>query len=195
MTEEARHIPNLAGAGERFLAWVIDMFISFLAAFGSAILGFAIGWQVVTASDNPQGGVFCILFLTFGFGIAGELGRMSMFTWMVAKRGQSPGKMVARIRIVDTDGRRIGGKRAIIREIVAKWLVQSAVAMVALPAMLALDLNGGVTGWIPFVLYWTALFVWLILDVRKQTLHDKIAKTFVVRVKPEPLLQTEPNKS
>ena len=69
-------------------------------------------------------------------------------------RGATPGKRIVRTRVVDQDtGGPIGYRRALVRRIV--YLV----------------------GGIAFYIDW----VWLLFDRRKQALHDKAARSLVVK--------------
>jgi len=90
-----------------------------------------------------------ILFFTLGIG-------WIIWWFIVAPRGQNPGKAVVGIRVIRTNGDavRTGG-------------------------MLARGLAGFVAGIIPFYLD----ELWLLWDRDAQTLHDKIVSTVVVRAR------------
>jgi len=90
-----------------------------------------------------------ILFFTLGIG-------WIIWWFIVAGRGQNPGKAVVGIRVIRTNGDavRTGG-------------------------MLARGLAGFVAGIIPFYLD----ELWLLWDRDAQTLHDKIVSTVVVRAR------------
>ena len=79
---------------------------------------------------------------------------IAYFIGFWAWRGQTPGKMAVRVRIVRLDGSSIG------------WIGAAMRCMGCI-----------ITG-LPFL----AGFLWVALDARKQGLHDKLAETFVVRV-------------
>jgi len=87
----------------------------------------------------------------------GQLVLWGLIVVLVAWRGQSPGKMIAGIRIVDAEGRAPGVLRAIVREVIGK--TASTVFL--------------------FVGYFVA-----VVDPRRQALHDKLAGTFVVKGHP-----------
>ncbi len=72
-------------------------------------------------------------------------------------RGQTPGKMALNIKIVRSDGIRIGPGTAIIRFI--GWFFTEVLAWV--------------------------LYLWIAIDARKQGLHDKLAATCVVKLPPK----------
>jgi uncharacterized RDD family membrane protein YckC len=78
-------------------------------------------------------------------------------TTFVALRGQTPGKMLMRVRVVRLeDGSTPGWGRALIR-----WFVPILFSIVPFGALVA--------------------YLWLIWDRRRQGLHDKAARTLVVR--------------
>jgi uncharacterized RDD family membrane protein YckC len=78
-------------------------------------------------------------------------------TTFIALRGQTPGKMLLRVRVVRVeDGRVPGWRRAFIR-----WVVPILFSIVPFGALVA--------------------YLWLLWDRRRQGLHDKAARTLVVR--------------
>ncbi len=83
------------------------------------------------------------------------LGYMILFTGL---RGQTPGKMVARIIVVDSEGRVPGIAVAIPREMVGRFIAAVVVGLG---------------------------LAWIAFDPKRQGWHDKIAGTYVVN-KPRP---------
>ena len=81
------------------------------------------------------------------------------FTLFTGWRGQTPGKMLVGIRVVDAAGEDPGLRRAFMREVVGKFLSSTALYVG---------------------------FLWPIWDAQRQAWHDKIAETWVV-VTPAPL--------
>ena len=75
-----------------------------------------------------------------------------LFTWL---KGQTPGKMLVGIKVVNAKGDKPDLISAALREIVGKLLSS-------------------------IILYLG--FLWILVDNRKQGLHDKIGSTFVVKV-------------
>ena len=73
-------------------------------------------------------------------------------------RGQTPGKMVLRIKIVRTDGTNITLSAALLRYL--GYMVSAAIFFIG--------------------------FIWIAFDRHKQGLHDKMADTYVVKL-PEPI--------
>ena len=75
---------------------------------------------------------------------------IGFWTW----RGQTPGKIVLRIRIIRTDGSPIGLGRAILRYI--GYFVSAIILLIG--------------------------FLWIAFDSWKQGIHDKIADTYVIKL-------------
>ena len=75
------------------------------------------------------------------------------FTLLTAESGQTLGKMVMGVRVVRTDGTNLSHTRAFVRSF--GYILSSAI-------------------------FWLG-FLWALWDRRKQTWHDKIADTMVVR--------------
>jgi len=81
----------------------------------------------------------------------------SYYIYFISQKGQTPGKRVASIRVQDVDtGSNIDVVSAILRELVGK-AVSSGVLFLG--------------------------YFWMLWDDKKQTWHDKIAKSVVVKVK------------
>jgi uncharacterized RDD family membrane protein YckC len=74
------------------------------------------------------------------------------FTGFWAWRGQTPGKMAMRIKIVHFDGTRIGWGGAVLRYL--GYMISSAIIFIG--------------------------FFWIAVDNRRQGIHDKIAETYVI---------------
>jgi uncharacterized RDD family membrane protein YckC len=75
------------------------------------------------------------------------------FTLFTGWRGQTPGKMLVGIRVVDAAGGIPGMRRAFMREVVGKFLSSTALYVG---------------------------FLWPLWDAQRQAWHDKIAETWVV---------------
>jgi uncharacterized RDD family membrane protein YckC len=122
---------ELADIGTRFFAVVID----------SIIIGFV-------------GGFFGARGEWFGAGLISFLIGVVYYWYFWTKHdGQSPGKMLMKIRVVKANGAPMTDADAIVRA-VGYW-INSAVFML---------------GWI-----------WALFDDRRQGWHDKLAGTYVVR--------------
>ena len=88
------------------------------------------------------------------------------FTLFTGWRGQTPGKMLVGIRVMDAAGENPGLRRAFMREVVGKFLSSTA---------------------------FYVGFLWPIWDAQRQAWHDKIAETWVVRNLPAPLRYSSPS--
>ena len=97
------------------------------------------------------------LLLTAGFGDLGATGLLLLFAYRVlftGLKGQTPGKMLLRIKVVDERGRVPGIGRALVREV---------------PGRLISEISLGLG------------YAWAAWDDKKQAWHDKLARTYVVR--------------
>ncbi len=93
---------EIASAGQRFGAFLVDFVISVLVG----IVGMVIGSAMV-----GDGNVVNFVF---------SIGYWIVVLGMVATRGQSPGKIAIGIKIVRTDGSSIGIGTTLLREIIGK---------------------------------------------------------------------------
>ena len=125
---------ELASAGQRFGAWLVDAVISIIVA------GIGLG---------------LLLFLSVVIAMPVVIAYAIVVLWLVATRGQSPGKMAINIKIVKVDGRPLGFGGMLLREIIGK-IVSSLVIYLG--------------------------YIWILFDTERQGWHDKIAGTYVVKV-------------
>jgi len=79
---------------------------------------------------------------------------VAYFVCLWAWRGQTPGKMVFRLKITRFDGAAIGWGGAFLR--LCGYIISGFILMIG--------------------------FLWVAFDSRRQGVHDKIAETFVVRI-------------
>ena len=169
---------EIASVGQRVVALVLDMVISLVIPLLAGLVGFAIGLIFIDDPQYDQGAAFGLLFLALGFALFGFLG-WSIFVWfLVAKRGQSPGKMVLNIRIANVDGSQFGFRGMLIREIVGKLLVVGVASTILGRIFSQINEEMATLGSLIVCL---ALVVWILVDDKNQTLHDKIAGTIVVK--------------
>lgn len=75
--------------------------------------------------------------------------------YFIGSSGQTPGKKVLNIKVVKADGSTLTYGDAVLREVIGK-LVSVITLLIG--------------------------FLWMLWDPNSQTLHDKIAKTYVVKV-------------
>lgn len=117
-----------------------------------------VGLLFFFASRIAQGGgvpsfqnFFTTLILMY---CAGLIIEAAYFTYFYGYTGQSIGKMICGLKIVGTEGRLIGYRRAFLR-----WIGYQ----------------------ISFCIFFFGFF-WIAVDPNKQGWHDKIARTFVIKV-------------
>lgn len=138
-----------AGFGLRFIAMLID-----LLAFSVALLlvGLGLGGIIAHFGDaSPQ--LMTMMVLLAGFVLL-ALGNLFQ-VFFIGYCGQTPGKMVTRIKVVRCDGSEVGFGAAIFREVIGKLIS-------------ALLFGCG--------------YLMVLFDEQHQGLHDKIADTFVVKL-------------
>ena len=134
---------EIASAWLRLAAWIVDGFVcGAVALVGVNVFG---SGSLARGIEGP-GFLYFVLILAYP----------ALILWMVANRGQSPGKIVVGIKIVRRDGRTIGFGLAILREWIGKFI-------------------SGV------ILYLG--FIWILFDAKRQGWHDKLADTVVVKVR------------
>ena len=135
-----------ASYGKRVGAFVIDVVLCYI------LLGFvgAIGGALFFASySSSVGGLF--LLMTLG---AGAL----YFLWPTANSGQTLGKKMLKIKVVDANGYAPGWGKSFMRYVVGFGLEN-----------LLMYVMIGLLGWL-----------WPLWDANKQAWHDKIGGTFVI---------------
>ena len=84
------------------------------------------------------------------------LAALAYAPFMLAKFGATLGKMIVHLRVVDGAGNKPTVGQALLRELIGKWV-----------SGLVFDLG----------------YLWVAFDEKKQGWHDKIAGTFVVKIK------------
>ena len=175
-------VTNYAGFRRRFVAWIIDV-LAIVALL--AIIGLA-----VDALLSPPGGYVDAQVGAFWIYITwiplSSLYIIGFWAW----RGQTPGKMAMRIKIIRSDGNSLGIGGA-IRRYIGYVVLVIITFIVTIPALFIIN-------WVPWLKELRGLFMfgtiylmpalvvliiyWLgiVLNRKKQGLHDKIAKTYVV---------------
>jgi uncharacterized RDD family membrane protein YckC len=167
--EPPRHPPpagtEYAGVGRRFVAWLIDL-VPLIVLTVVLVIPITIGFfdliDELTRGSASRAEIQAAISNVFVATTPGFL-RMSALlqltalvyhagTWLVF--GRSPGMALMGIRIVrEEDGGRPGFARVVVRY--AGYLLSAAVLLIG--------------------------YIWAIFDSRKQTWHDKLAGTLVVR--------------
>jgi uncharacterized RDD family membrane protein YckC len=143
-----------AGFWVRFLAFIIDIIILGIFSWvfnGVWSLARGAGWMSGGAADP----------FTEVTGVSWLVGSLVMFFVTVAYlicfwgwRGQTPGKMLFRIKIIRSDGSDIGWSVATLRFL--SYIISFLLAFIG--------------------------YFWVAFDVCKQGLHDKMADTYVIRL-------------
>ena len=144
-----------AGFGIRFLAWLIDFFILFFLSF---IIGFIFrGFTYLIGWS----GAYLIIgwggvsfdFIDYFLGFVTDLLYLTLF-WSSSFQG-TPGKILLGLKIVDANGNKISYSTALIRYI--STIISSLLLGIG--------------------------YLLIIFDGKKQALHDKLASTYVIKVK------------
>ena len=107
------------------------------------------------------------------------------FLWfaVIAPRGQTPGKQLLRTRIIAADGSDAPASLIWMREGLFQFLV-IVPSLFAEPIMSPAEWLAAIVSLAPFLLLMDAVFIFAGTD--KETLHDRIFRTLVVRVQRVP---------
>jgi len=150
-----RYTVDYAGFWIRLLALIIDGAILGIIIWvfnGLWPMAFGLGWMGgtggATISYGEVGGAFWVLAVLIPF-----LMVAAYFICFWGWRGQTPGKMAMKVKIVRFTGEDIGWGGAVMRFL----------------------------GYIISLLFALVGYVWIAFDSRRQGWHDKIAETFVIR--------------
>jgi predicted Zn finger-like uncharacterized protein len=143
-----REVDSLPKAGfwMRVVATFIDAFIVFALEF---LLGSLLAFIGVVSNSGDVGDM-AILVQLFGFAIS-----FTYYVFFTGYCGQTPGKMVLRIKVIRCDGSSLSYGRAAFREIPAKFL-------------------SGIIFGIGYLM--------VAFDEQKQGLHDRMADTYVIKL-------------
>ena len=124
---------------------------------GVEYMGFWIRLAAIMIDAGIIFGASVVLGLIFPpLGIIWAFGALAYSPLFIGLKGQTPGKMAVRIKVINELGEVPGIGRAALRDIVGKFI----------------------SGFILYIGY-----IWVAFDSRKQAWHDKIAKTYVVRAR------------
>jgi len=119
-----------------------------LADMGARILALFVDGAILSVI----GSVGFFTTIGTGFGASFVIGFIYSWFFLTRNHGQTPGKMLMKIRVIKTDGSPINDSDAVIRCI--GYLINDITFI----------------GWL-----------WAFFDDNKQGLHDKMAKTYVVK--------------
>ncbi len=150
----ARRIP-------RFLAWLLDIIVL------GIVLGILNGTGVIEAF--PEEGET----VSTGDSIIQAVVILVYFIGLTAALGQTLGKMALGIKVVDIDGNKASLSAVLIREVIVR-------ALGTILTLLLGSLVGSAIGPIGFLIG-IVVVAWILFDDQRQGLHDKAAKTFVVK--------------
>jgi uncharacterized RDD family membrane protein YckC len=149
------------GFWRRLVAFGIDKIILYLVSLLLLATGiFALGrggislCRIAATGDLPRGtGLFAFVYLVAMF-----ITDMIYFTWFHGSVGQTPGKMLLGLRVIQASGEKMTFGVAFLR-----WV-----------------------GTLLSGLFLSLGYLWIVFDGRKQGWHDKIAVTLVIRTASEP---------
>ena len=162
VTSKAASTPSAsgeyAGFARRLGALIIDgiiiQIVNFVLGF---VVGLAVGFGGAVGGGESNGSSpvsFAVSILLLLLQLGIALG---YYIYFIGAKGQTLGKMALGIKVVTVDGQQVPGYvKAFLREFVGKFL------------------SGIVIG---------LGYLWMLWDKKKQTWHDKIAGTVVIRVK------------
>ncbi|MGK2905660.1 MAG: RDD family protein [Desulfuromonadales bacterium] len=137
-----------AGFWIRVVACMLDFFLLGIVQAGlSLLISLVIDMLGIATEGNPA--VNMVIWL---FGASLSIGYAVFFTGYC---GQTPGKMALRIMVIRTDGSPVTYGRAVLREVLGKFI-----------SSLLLGIG----------------YLMVIFDNQKQGLHDKIADTYVIKL-------------
>lgn len=143
----------------RLVAWVIDVIIVVV------VLGILNVAGVIDTFVVEEGESVPVLHVV----VQGLIG-LGYFTVLTAVWGATLGKMAMGMRVVAGNGIKPGASAVLLRQFMVGGLAP-------LPAIV-LGMNGG--GGISSLVTLVVIF-WILIDDRRQGLHDKLARTFVAR--------------
>lgn len=147
---------NYASFGRRLLAGLVDTIVlSFVYIPLSLISSIATaGFSVASTEESPENVILVMILSTMVSLIQIGIGAL-YYVYFTGSRGQTLGKMALGIKVVKADTQEVPGyTSAFLRETIGKFV-----------SSLILALG----------------YLWMIWDPKKQTWHDKIANTIVIR--------------
>lgn len=152
MQNDVRSIEK-GGFWIRFLAFAIDKIVIYVISIALLIAG-ALG---VGMNYSPFEGDFIERLgevVTFPYVLILVIMTMIYYTYFIGTSGQTIGKMICRLKVVQTNGEPVSYGQAFLR-----WV-----------------------GYLVSSIFFYLGFFWIVFDHNRQGWHDKIADTYVVRV-------------
>jgi uncharacterized RDD family membrane protein YckC len=160
---------QLSGYGARVGAFFLDLLVVFGLQFA---LGFVIGIVVAASGGKVSDDRDLFQALSIALGLLVTLCYLTILeSRKGAHNGQTLGKQATGIRIVRDDGQPMTFGRALLREGVGKQLL----------------------GIITLYIYLIVDYLWPLWDRENQALHDKIASTHVVALRPSTAIGPAPS--
>jgi uncharacterized RDD family membrane protein YckC len=146
-----------AGFGIRLLAWLVDFLVLLFLSFITALIsGFFIAFILVYVSIVSTDSSIVTFLRDFVPGFIGFSVNLLYFTLFWSSKFQgTPGKILLGLKIVDVNGNKISYSTALIRYI--STFISSLLLGIG--------------------------YLLIIFDGKKQALHDKLASTYVIKVK------------
>jgi len=139
---------SYAGFWVRVLAYLLDsVLLITVQTVLSLLINLTIGMLGIATEGDPAINTIIWLF--------GAVLSISYAVFFTGYCGQTPGKMVLRIKVIRTDGSPINYGRAALREVLGKFI-----------SSILLGIG----------------YLMVAFDSRKQGLHDKIADTYVIKL-------------
>ncbi len=176
-TEAAVHETRLAGRGRRLAGGVIDFVLAAGIPAAIVVFVFVSALQPDPSADPDFGdegaGVvgaafFALIFPPLYWLLVGPL------FLIVARNGQTPGKLLLRMCVIDSDGEVTGWGYTLLREVVVKVGLFGSITAFSLFFVAALTGTpaGGLVG--------VLAPLWCVWDKDRQCLWDKVVETRVV---------------
>ena len=142
----------------RFLAFVIDAIVLLVVV---AILNGVGLIDTISFDESEVSTIDGVVQAAVAFGY---------YFVLTAAFGATLGKMALGMRVVDADGNKAGVVPVLVREAIARALGAMITALVGASIGNLVGLAVGVI-----------IIIMILFDEKRQGLHDKVAKTFVVR--------------
>jgi uncharacterized RDD family membrane protein YckC len=144
---------ELAGVRRRLLALCVDWTLAWIPVFC------LVGIVVATLGENAPEALFYFAILPLSYALA----TVPFMLRCGEHRGQSLGRQLLRIRVVDAEGEALRTDQVLVREVVVKSMVLFGVALLLLYVPLLVDV------------------VLTLRDPQRRSIEDRIATTRVVR--------------
>jgi uncharacterized RDD family membrane protein YckC len=152
----------VAYAIDKLILYFISLFLFLIALLSLGLGGGVSLHRIVATGDLPRGmGLYFVVYAAAMF-----ITDMIYFIWFHGSVGQTPGKMLLELRVIQTSGEKMTFGVAFLR-----WV-----------------------GTLVSSLFLSLGYLWIAIDGKKQGWHDKIAATLVIRTVSE-LMPASPSPS